>query len=484
MNAHTYRPAAPQPLHVAAAPTSIAIKIAAGYPSLEGFIEAYHESMLRGSPTWLSDMCHFNSAWSDSVNRYVSRNFNQNDFDDYVKPAAVVELARLMTEHGYVRIATRPSYSELFAMTQEMIGSPDIHIGQIMDCLGQWVKLDLRFLPEAHLDLVIDTFRPSSGVCYRVTTGGSLPVAMADEFDEIASKYVVRGSRKAEVQIVNAVVQTDHGPKLSMKSHRLGGDMKYAKLEFYPQINVPLSTYFDEFMESSANVLVLIGPPGTGKSTFLRTMIDDVGADTYLAYKPTVIHHPEFIALIKDRVETELTSESMLKEPVQAVPRTVSAMASALSVKHMPPAMDTFDGSGVVATKQEKYPGKRIVAIEDADEMLMPRREGNAGMAELLNATDGVVSDSSIKFVFSTNLNRIDAIDPALLRPGRCFDILCFRTLTADEARKVRRVMRLDESVITDDNKSYKLAEVLSDAHGTKQLSEPIVRPRFGMALT
>ena len=99
-------------------------------------------------------------------------------------------------------------------------------------------------------------------------------------------------------------------------------------------------------------------------------------------------------------------------------------------------------------------------------------------MAEILNATSGVVSDSHSKFILSTNLKDTDDIDPALMRPGRCFDILCFRDLTAAEATMIRQARGL-EPVVYDASRKYKLAEVLNNAV-TQHLTEPVIKPRFG----
>ena len=41
--------------------------------------------------------------------------------------------------------------------------------------------------------------------------------------------------------------------------------------EMYPFLNgESLNDYYDRYMESSANILLLIGPPGTGKTTFIQ----------------------------------------------------------------------------------------------------------------------------------------------------------------------------------------------------------------------
>ena len=56
-------------------------------------------------------------------------------------------------------------------------------------------------------------------------------------------------------------------------------------------------------------------------------------------------------------------------------------------------------------------------------------------MHKFLNIGDGLVTTRNKKLIFSTNLPSIRDIDPALIRPGRCFDVLAFDYLTQQQAQ-------------------------------------------------
>jgi len=75
-----------------------------------------------------------------------------------------------------------------------------------------------------------------------------------------------------------------------------------------------------------------------------------------------------------------------------------------------------------------------IMVLEDSDNFLKARSDGNTMMHRFLNVGDGLVTTKGKKLIFSTNLPSIRDIDSALVRPGRCFDILNFDTLTQSEA--------------------------------------------------
>lgn len=154
--------------------------------------------------------------------------------------------------------------------------------------------------------------------------------------------------------------------------------------EFYPQITGDLSTYYDNYLSSSSNILLLIGPPGTGKTSFIRGLIHHSGGDGLISYDPKILHDDDIFA-------------------------------------------DFMKGS------------EKLMILEDADEFLASRKKGgNTIMHRFLNVGDGLVSSSKKKIVFSTNLPSVKDIDSALMRPGRCFDILHFRKLTPAEAQAVK----------------------------------------------
>ena len=43
--------------------------------------------------------------------------------------------------------------------------------------------------------------------------------------------------------------------------------------EFYPWIKEGVESYLDRFMSSESSILLMIGPPGTGKTSLLRHLI-------------------------------------------------------------------------------------------------------------------------------------------------------------------------------------------------------------------
>ena len=160
--------------------------------------------------------------------------------------------------------------------------------------------------------------------------------------------------------------------------------------EMYPFLkDETLEEYYDRFMESSASILLLIGPPGTGKTSFIRGLMQHTQSSAVVSYDESI--------LSKDYVFAQF-----------------------------------IEGD------------QNMMVIEDADMFLKARSEGNTTMHKFLNIGDGLVTTRNKKLIFSTNLPSIRDIDPALIRPGRCFDVLAFDYMTQQQAEALAAAVDIE----------------------------------------
>lgn len=203
-----------------------------------------------------------------------------------------------------------------------------------------------------------------------------------------------------------STVNTPNGLAIKFNSKIIKkSDFDLPKQCFYPWLNEPIKNYIEKYMKSKANILVLYGEPGTGKTTFAREFVK-------MGYKVA------FSTSIQTANHDELYS--------------------------------TFNESD-----------NDILLVEEADAALAKRTDGNTVMASILNQADGLIKTFNKKIVFVSNLENIKNFDQAIVRPGRCFDAMKFRHLTAEEALVVRKEMNMTD-INLNSRQTWSLAATLN----------------------
>ena len=165
--------------------------------------------------------------------------------------------------------------------------------------------------------------------------------------------------------------------------------------EAYPDVAGGVAAFIERYLDSPDPVLVIQGPPGSGKTRLLKTILGELSR-----------RRGEEIGVMTSNDPRVLADDQ-------------------LYVRFLTGAMDAF-------------------VIEDADHLLGPRSGGNDLMQRFLTIADGIVRNQGRKILFSTNLPNIGDLDDALVRTGRCFARLMTRALRPAEAERfVGRICEL-----------------------------------------
>ncbi len=186
--------------------------------------------------------------------------------------------------------------------------------------------------------------------------------------------------------------------------------------EAYPILDEPVQQFIQRFLNARETVLVLQGSPGTGKTRLVRAIL---GAMSHRKGRSAEIMYT-------------------------ADKRTLES--DEIFVEFITGDHDAF-------------------VIEDADHMLMARTNGNQDLHRFLAIADGVVRAHGRKIIFTTNLPNIGDLDAALLRPGRCFQVVRTRSLNQEE------VDRLIARVCPDNPHHRELARTNYLPPGTRSVS-------------
>lgn len=200
------------------------------------------------------------------------------------------------------------------------------------------------------------------------------------------------------------------------------------------------NTLIDKIYSTSKGNIVFNGPPGTGKSFYIRKLIKDY----YVKYENNEVDGEE--------VDEAYTMEGFFSHNLGRANTNKLFVYIPTNLSHLfsDPSFTTM-----LQNKAGEYPKGLVIILEDAEKVIGSREVSGDGVSALLNMSDGILNDIvSTQFIFTYNTDTAN-IDSALLRPGRLLAKKTFNLLNKDKATKlseligVNRVFENDASVAT-----------------------------------
>lgn len=196
--------------------------------------------------------------------------------------------------------------------------------------------------------------------------------------------------------------------------------------ELHADIDIDLLA--KEFMASNEAILIVAGEPGVGKTTIIKYLIRNY-------------------CRLTSQVSSDFNTQIAYAKDEKAI-----------------------RSPGFWAKMNNNY---KLIILDDIDKGLEPRTQdsNDSFMSQLLSFSDGIFCKGP-KIVITTNMP-IREVDPALVRPGRCFDFITMSPLEYDYARNFWiDTLKLDPNYFDSrfsDQKTVTQAGLFSEAKRLKE---------------
>jgi SpoVK/Ycf46/Vps4 family AAA+-type ATPase len=230
-----------------------------------------------------------------------------------------------------------------------------------------------------------------------------LPATVGDTKSTFLFQCSNQAPEKAEDFEINIITLGSNGlelKQLDIKSALLDVNLYYN--DDFSEVDTVIRGRLNQ--QNDKGIVLLHGLPGTGKTTYLRHLIGTLKKKV-LFVSPTVagnMMNPEFIDLLIDNPNA-------------------------------------------------------VVIIEDAENIMMDRKyNSDSSVSNLLNLSDGLLSDCLSVQIICTFNNSINLIDAALMRKGRPIAKYEFGKLGTEKAQALSRHLGFDAEI----NQPMTLAEI------------------------
>ena len=264
---------------------------------------------------------------------------------------------------------------------------------------------------------------------------------------------------KSEVRYVSLLTQDSNG-NFRENTIPLGSMLNIdVKKNYMPDL--PDERIKEKLMENRGGIMIFHGEPGTGKSSYIKHLMETMTDATF------VIIDPATIQLASEGFKNYLIANTLGKSMNDCIQENAVFSVSGTSLKKA----KYIGGECDVTVGEEKSKDNKftptIYILEDAEKLLLKRNESTnpVNLSNILNITDGIIGDLvKAKFICTFNCS-LSEIDTAILRKGRLLQKYQFEPLSGDTLKNLAKELGIPEEDLP---KSATLADLYgwSDKNG------------------
>lgn len=255
-------------------------------------------------------------------------------------------------------------------------------------------------------------------------------------------KQIVKENKMPHFQVsdenssfIYALVDTGKG----LAAQRIGSDSHpIVRENYHDSVLDAYDRTVKEFStdDSDGFISIFSGPPGTGKSYIIRSLIDSIKNSLFLYVPASMISSfsgPSLLRVISDLSEEINDDELPNLIEVQSKINSVEINEEGSSIDLLERKMEIYQ-----SPLDRKKKNKIVLVLEDADDVLAPRSQTDmAGINSILNLTDGILGKIlNIRIIATTN-TKAKEFDEAITRPGRLCAQSIVGTLSREHAQRI-----------------------------------------------
>ena len=264
---------------------------------------------------------------------------------------------------------------------------------------------------------------------------------------------------KSEVRYVGLLTQDSNG-NFRENTIPLGSMLNIdVKKNYMPDL--PDERIKEKLMENRGGIMIFHGEPGTGKSSYIKHLMETMTDATF------VIIDPATIQLASEGFKNYLITSTLSKSMNDCIQENAVISVSGASLKKAKYIGGECDATvSEEKSKDDKFT-PTIYILEDAEKLLLKRNESTnpVNLSNILNITDGIIGDLvKAKFICTFNCS-LSEIDTAILRKGRLLQKYQFEPLSGDTLKNLAKELGIPEEDLP---KSATLADLYgwSDKNG------------------